>query len=312
MRLRPLAVGALLLLLAGCDSNPVPTTPVSPTPVTLQTLTIAGIPAELAVEESVQLSAHAVYSDGRNSNVTSQVRWASLSLACLVDASGMLTALAAELCEVEATLEGRTAAASLRISHANVFTISGTVRERWAPRSPGMQATVTVTSGARAGDRIVTNADGTFVIARVPKETVELTATADGFEDRSVTVTPSRPTAELMMESNTTSREGTFVYIPLHPDFYQEVTFAFRATEYGPVTVQLSSYSGNCEVSHHTAFYAFLTRQDGSVLWSEAMCDGVPVNHTQIVPAGDYRVTVRIVNDMRSDQPPRYFVSYPQ
>jgi hypothetical protein len=314
---RRVAGGCLLAILAAaCESGVTPLpAPTSPAPVSLQTLSISGIPAALAVDETAQLAANGAYSDGHTADVTAQVRWATRSLACLIDAAGTLRGIIEADCEIEASLDDVKASASIRIGPSNTFTITGTVRERWAPKSAGMAGTVTILSGDRAGQRVTTGADGTFTIAGVPKATVQLIATADGFDSVTTTVSPARASTEFMMEPVMVSHNGRFVYRADLDSFDRQfVRIEFRVSHQGPVTIRLVSDQEQCEVSYQGVYGASLRRSDGTRLWSLGCPEeGVPESRTQIVPPGDYSILIGAMNGPLDRWPLRaYFVSYPE
>lgn len=315
MRSRPFAVGVLALLAAACDSGVATPVPTSPAAVTLQALSIDGFPSAFAVDAQAQLQARGAYSDGHTADVTAQVRWATLSLACLIDTSGMLTAMVEGDCDVEASLGDVKATSSVRVGASNLFTVSGVVRERWAPKSAGMAGTVTILSGDRAGQRVTTGADGTFTIAGVPKATVQLVATADGFDSVTTTVSPARASTEFMMEPVMVSHDGRFVYRADLDSFDRQfVRIEFRVSHQGPVTIRLVSDQEQCEVSYQGVYGASLRRSDGTRLWSLGCPEeGVPESRTQIVPPGDYYILIGAMNGPLDRWPLRaYFVSYPE
>lgn len=296
MRRHPIPAYVLALLTVACDSGVGGPSPTSPTPAALQTIAITGLPPAFAVEEAARLSASGRYSDGTTADVTAQVRWSTLSAACVIDQSGMLTAMAAETCEVEAALGDVAGRTSVQITSSKVFTISGVIRERWGPQSPGMRGTITIVSGERAGHRVMTEADGSFSIAGVPKGSVQVVAAAEDFEPLTMTVSPPRATAEFMMEP--VLIEERYRYIPVFSDPWNHAEYIpFTITHGGPLTVQLSSNQQQCEISYAGVFDASWQNPDGSRS-ALSICVYGPGTHTEelteLASAGQYVLRVHM------------------
>lgn len=111
MRIRSLCVMLLAgLVVAGCDSDcPTPTAPSSPNPgLTVASLTISG-PEQLEVGQTAQLTATARLSDGTSQDVTTATAWVTNNVnICTINAAGVLTAVAAGQCTVNAVFQNVT------------------------------------------------------------------------------------------------------------------------------------------------------------------------------------------------------------
>jgi hypothetical protein len=289
MRSLPFAVGVVALLAAACDAGVATPVPTSPAAVTLQALSIDRFPSEFAVDAKAQLQARGAYSDGHTADVTGQVRWATLSLACLIDTAGMLTAMAEGDCDVEASLGDVKATSSVRVGASNIFTVSGVVRERWGRRSPGIRGTVTIVTGTRSGQRVTTEADGTFSLTGLPKGIVQIEAVADSYEPITVSVSPSRPTAEFMLEPVMERYARDFAN-PVETLLNNWTTIRLHLSRRGPVTLRLTSNRQQCEVSYFTVFSARLVTGSGDAI---SPCYGeFAVESREIVDPGEHVISV--------------------
>jgi hypothetical protein len=111
MRIRSLCVMLLAgLVVAGCDSDcPTPTAPSSPNPgLGVASLTISG-PEQLEVGQTAQLTATARLSDGTSQDVTTATAWVTNNVnVCTINAAGVLTAVAAGQCTINAVFQNVT------------------------------------------------------------------------------------------------------------------------------------------------------------------------------------------------------------
>ena len=186
-RLSICAVG----MLAGCDKAVEP--PTTPTGATLQSVTIAGLPAELAVGDRAQLTARATWSDARTEDVTARARWTSASGTCLITPAAMISATEPGACAITAAVDAVSGRAAATVTPARSFTISGVVREKYQLREPPLAgAAVTLASGAQAGRTATADSLGRYVFEGVPTRTRDGTSQPGGLRARGSRSVPGR------------------------------------------------------------------------------------------------------------------------
>lgn len=304
-------------LAAACGGGP--TSPAPPVAVTLQRVTITGLPEAFAVEEKAQLAASATYSDGRTETVTSRVTWSATSSACSIGTGGLLSAVAEGDCGVEAALDGVKAAASVMVGPSKFFTISGVVRERFGPGSPGIPGSVTIINGEQAGRRVATNADGTFSIPGVPRATLQLRAEAGGFESNTTDVAPASPSAQFMLEPEMAVVERRFVPLPSWDEaMYQTLEMRVTVTHRGVLTLRLSSNQQHCEISYASVFYAQVYKPDRNGIrpLDVAVCPPGPSveERTLLLDPGSYTIYVGVMNSLSGSASPYrdVYLRYPR
>lgn len=312
MKSRFFAAGVALLA-AACGANP----PTTPAPVTLRSLSITGMPSSFWAEERVQLGAQAVYSDGRTDSATERVRWVTRTLACIVDSAGMLTATSEGDCTVEASLEGVTATASVRVGAARFFTVSGRVREEFGIGQPAMTgAPVVVVSGAKAGQRVETNTAGMFTVANLPREPVQLRIEPEGYAPISMTAAPGSPPLDVLVSPQLVVDERSFPIAGSWRSTVVEIPFTVRHR--GPFVLRLTANTQQCEVSYQTVFEVQLLQSGVRVVslcpnWNLiGMQPPALAEDRRILEPGDYMVRVFSANWCCSGEDRRMYLSYPR
>lgn len=312
MKARFLAAG-FAILAAACGSDP----PTTPAPVTLRSLSITGMPSGFWAEERVQLGAQATYSDGRTDNATERVRWATRTLACIIDSAGMLTGTSEGDCTVEASLEGVTTTASVRVGAARFFTVSGRVREEFGIGQPAMaRAPVVVVSGAKAGHRVETDSAGMFTITNLPRESVQLRIEPDGYAPVSVTAAPGSPALDVLVPPQLVVDERSFPITGSGSSTVVEIPFTVRHR--GPFVLRLTANTQQCEVSYTTVFEAWLLRSGVRLVslcpnWNRTgMQPPALAEDRRILEPGDYLVRAFSSNWCCSGEDRRMYLSYPR
>jgi hypothetical protein len=261
MKARVLA-GLAVLTAAACGA----TTPTQPDSVTLRALAITGMPSSFWADERVALAAQATYSDGRTETATGRVRWATRTLACLVDGAGMLTGASEGDCTVEASLDGVTATAAVRVGAARFFSVTGRVREEFGVGQPAMaRVSVVVVNGPKAGHRVETDAAGMFTISDVPREVVQLRVEADDYAPLTLSVAPGDPPQDVLVSPVISIDERSFP--ESGSDLWREVQISFTVRHRGPFVLRLTANQQQCEVSYHTVFSATLLRTGVQLAW---------------------------------------------
>jgi hypothetical protein len=156
-RIGPVLV--LVLIVASCDKSPTsPTQPdrppgtTNPPAVTIVRLEVRA-PVSIAPEQSVQLIATAVRSDGSMENVTSQAQWSSSDAGLVrVSPGGLATAMRVGEASVDASYQGPNgtvyATASVVVLVPGTFKVSGLITDSGTAVP---HVTVTVLSGFGAG-----------------------------------------------------------------------------------------------------------------------------------------------------------------
>lgn len=300
---------ALLLAVAACGSN----TPAQPATRMLQSITISGLPGGFFVNERAALTARATYSDGTSDIVTSRVRWSTKTLTCVVDATGQLTALALGPCIVEASLDGAVGMASVAIGAARVFTIRGTVREKFGvdqPRMPGVP--VVLASGAQEGRRVLTDATGQFVIADVPRETVGVRVEAAGYAIETTSVDPQNPDVLLLVSPVFETIARRFSSAEAQAENFRGFDTILTVAHWGPARLFASTTGSECFTAFDT-YTVLLTEENGQAL-TPFLCggpNGGTIDTTVMLEPGRYRFRVSVTS-----YPPgrirEYHLSYPK
>ena len=292
MKIRALA-GLVIFTAAACGAD----APTAPAPVTLRALAITGMPASFWAEERVALAAQATYSDGRTENATGRVRWATRTLSCLVDAAGVLTGASEGDCTVEASLDGVTAAASVRVGAARFFSLTGRVREEFGIGQPVMaRVPVVVVNGPKAGHRVETDAAGVFTIGELPREPVQIRLQADGYAPVTLTAAPGTPPLDVMVSPVIHIEERSFP--ETGPEMWRQVDFPFTVWRRGPFVLRLTADYQQCEVSYSTVFSAALWRSGVQLVglcpyWNRSGAEPPAlVEDRRILDPGDYVVRV--------------------
>ncbi|MEC0373326.1 Ig-like domain-containing protein [Paenibacillus chibensis] len=107
--------------MTGTASLTVTAAPVTPPPVTLQSITVTPATATIQVGETQQYRAKANYSDGSSTDITNVAAWTlGDPTKASIDASGLATGTAAGTTDVTATWSGMTGTASLTVTAAPV------------------------------------------------------------------------------------------------------------------------------------------------------------------------------------------------
>ena len=280
-RLSICAVG----MLAGCDKAVEP--PTTPTGATLQSVTIAGLPAELAVGDRAQLTARATWSDARTEDVTARARWTSASGTCLITPAAMISATEPGACAITAAVDAVSGRAAATVTPARSFTISGVVREKYQLREPPLAgAAVTLASGAQAGRTATADSLGRYVFEGVPRERVTVRANREGFEPAAVEVSPDAPQADLFLgpvnavlvyDTRVRGNRGEFLTLP------------FRVTHRGPATLVLTLEKNECGTVE--SFLTWVRRTtDPTVLFGGSSCRPGTFVTNAVLDPGEYEL----------------------
>lgn len=171
------------LLIVSCENDspaqPTPLPPLPPPPVSLARVDIRA-PAAVDLQQSTQLTATAVRSDGSSEDVTSQAQWSSSNSSTIrVSASGEATALRAGEVTISARFQNRTGTTALAALPPGTFKLSGTVTEEGRPLD---LVTVSVVSGVGAGLATVSGNGGRYSLFGVAGH-VSLQAKRDGYRN---------------------------------------------------------------------------------------------------------------------------------
>jgi len=176
-----------------------PSTPSNPP--TLQTITVSPSAPSLAVGQSQQLSATALYSDGSNKDVTATVTWSSSdSSVASVDSAGMVKAKAQGSVTVSALMSGvkGTANVSSQSDAANLTALNvtpasasvgiGTTLNFIATATMSDRSTQTVTASVNwsSSDPTVASIDGSGTLTTLKAGVTTITAASGAFTATSV------------------------------------------------------------------------------------------------------------------------------
>lgn len=154
-----------LVLAFACDRSP--RSPVSPQqpgqttpPVTVVRVELVA-PSEIAPEESVQLTANAVKSDGSVENVSSQAQWTPTSSQILqVSSTGLATGKNRGEQFVQARFSGRSGTARIFVLPKGTFKLAGNIQESGFGLT---NVTLTVISGVGGGLTTLSGFNGSYV-----------------------------------------------------------------------------------------------------------------------------------------------------
>ena len=101
----------------GCDKSPAgPTPPTAPSSATVSSVAVKGSTDFTSIGQTVQLTATATFSDGATQNVSATATWQALSAGATVTSGGLVTAVTSGTVTVQATYQGRSGTAVVRIS----------------------------------------------------------------------------------------------------------------------------------------------------------------------------------------------------
>jgi hypothetical protein len=168
IRSRSLAAVAgigLVLAFVSCDKSPTsprpPQQPGPPPPAVVLRLELVA-PPEIAPDETVQLTANAIKSDGSVENVSSQAQWTQpIATVLQLSSSGLATGKNRGETVVTARFSGRSANARIFVLPKGTFRLAGTIKESGF----GIEkVTVAVISGVGEGLTTVSGAGGSFVL----------------------------------------------------------------------------------------------------------------------------------------------------
>jgi hypothetical protein len=252
IRFRYVAVSAaigVVLVLASCDKSPTsPRPPEQGTPSTATTVRLELVaPPEIALGESVQLTANAVRTDGSVENVSSQAGWIVLqgatqlpppSTILQLSSTGLATGRTRGEVLVRVNFGGLSANARIFVLPQGTFRLSGTIHENGV----GLEtATVNVISGIGEGLTAASNVSGIYVLYGVSGP-VQILARKDGYLDASqqLDVTAHRDfSIEMVANRPRTDYTGTYtltisaqpVCPPAFPDAARHRSFTARVKD---------------------------------------------------------------------------------
>jgi hypothetical protein len=195
------------LVVAGCRKSPSPTVspytgPTTPTPTVTVPPTPTPLPVRIAVTgnttltsigQTSQLTATATLTDNSTKDVTSDARWTATDNRIVTVSSGLLTVLSFGTTYITANLSNRSSSVAVTATPAGTFVIGGRVREPGAGGIPN--ARVVDTLSGRSG---VTDNDGLFSIAELPRLQAHLKTEVTGYEPAEVDTT--LPNADLPIQ----------------------------------------------------------------------------------------------------------------
>jgi Bacterial Ig-like domain (group 2) len=188
--LRWLVIGTLA---CACDSGNEVTRPTSTGPSVTE-ITITGLPPNVTVGQSSQLTASVTFSDGTKKDATSSVAWQSSdATVATVSSTGLLTMTGAGEALLSASLQGVKGTAKLLVSKLvpplTPYEISGVVHES-APTENVLlpDAVVQVVGGKLDGQQVSTNASGAFTLPPVTEAGFSLRVKRAGYETLQVPI----------------------------------------------------------------------------------------------------------------------------
>jgi hypothetical protein len=175
---------AVALVIVSCGSEtpnqPTPLPPLPPPPVSLARVDVRG-PDSIALQQSVQLSATAVRSDGSSEDVSSQAQWSSSNSSVVrMSPTGEATALRSGEVTISARFQSRTGSASVAALPTGTHKLTGTVTEEGRAVDGVL---VTVISGTGSGLSTTTGGGGRFTLLGVAGH-VTLQAKKEGYLNR--------------------------------------------------------------------------------------------------------------------------------
>ncbi len=175
---------AVALVIVSCGSEtpnqPTPLPPLPPPPVSLSRVDVRA-PDSIALQQSAQLSATAVRSDGTSEDVTGQAQWSSSNGSVVqITASGEARALRSGEVTISARYQSRTGSASVAALPSGTHKLTGTVTEEGRTVDGVL---VTVISGTGSGLSTTTGGGGRFTLLGVAGH-VTLQAKKEGYLNR--------------------------------------------------------------------------------------------------------------------------------
>jgi hypothetical protein len=186
MAVRPPRIAAsiaavVLVALSSCDrrspTSPIVPPPGGPTPAPVIRIELLA-PSEIEPDESVQLTANAVKSDGSVENVTSQSQWSPTSSQVLqISPTGLATGRNRGEVFVSARYSGRSASKQIFVLPRGTFRLNGFVKETGFGIGG---VTVSVASGTGQGLSTITNFVGGYALYGVSGP-VQLQTQKDGY-----------------------------------------------------------------------------------------------------------------------------------
>ena len=176
-------VGLAVLVACSADKGTSPTAPAPAPGVAVSSVTISNT---TKTSSTFQLSATARMSDGSTRDVTTSALWQTSNPAlATISSSGVLTAVGSGEVEARATYQSVMGTLKLVVtapSAANMFTLTGVVREAAPAAKVVSGVRVAITVGADTGMSIVTDASGQFRFNALSAGAIAMEATRDGYE----------------------------------------------------------------------------------------------------------------------------------
>ena len=163
-----IATTGLILTFASCDRSPTsprlpqqPGPTPGPTPATVVRIELVA-PSEIAPDESVQLTANAVKSDGSVENVSTQAQWTPLnSQVVQLSSTGLATGKNRGEQFVTARFGGRSGSARIFVLPKGTFRLTGNIQESGFGLT---NVTLTVISGVGEGLTALSGFNGSYVL----------------------------------------------------------------------------------------------------------------------------------------------------
>jgi TolB-like protein len=187
----PIVLVLLTQGLVGCGNRtPVsptaPTTAMTPTPVpTITRVAISGNVPLTTIGETAQLTATATLSDNTTKNVTTDGRWqAGDARIVTVSQTGLLSVVGFGSTWTSFTYQSRSAGITVAATPSGTFVIAGRVRE---PGAGGINNVRVVDE--LSGRAAVTDSDGYFSLAELPRLQAHLKVEKEAYEPVEVDVT---------------------------------------------------------------------------------------------------------------------------